>query len=45
MTDKEKIREFLVGMADADCCVTQVAKAINKTILPYIGLYRLMWRA
>ena len=36
MTDKEKIREFLVGMADADCCVTQVAKAINKTILPYI---------
>ena len=36
MTDKEKIREFLVGMANADCCVTQVAKAINKIILPYI---------
>ena len=40
MTDKEKIREFLVGMADADCCVTQVAKAINKTILPYIDSLR-----
>ena len=36
MTDKEKIREFLEGMANADCCVTQVAKAINKIILPYI---------
>lgn len=36
MTDKEKIRKFLEGMANADCCVTQVAKVINKIILPYI---------
>lgn len=36
MTNKEKIRVFLVGMADADCCNTQVAKAINKIILPYL---------
>ena len=36
MTDKEKIREFLVGMANADCCNTQIVKVINKIILPYI---------
>lgn len=36
MTNKEKIREFLVGMANADCCATQVAKTIKKIILPYI---------
>ena len=36
MTDKEKIREFLVEIADADGCITQVAKTIEKKILPYI---------
>lgn len=36
MTDKEKIRKFLEGMANADCCNHQVAKTIEKIILPYI---------
>ena len=36
MTDKEKIRKFLVGMSTAACCDHQVAKAIEKIILPYI---------
>ena len=37
MTDKvQKIREFLVGIAEADGVNTILAKAIEKKILPYI---------
>ena len=37
MTDKvQKIRAFLVGIADADGVSTILAKAIEKKILPYI---------
>ena len=37
MTDKvQKIREFLVGIADADGVSTILASAIEKKILPYI---------
>ena len=36
MTDKEKIRQYLVGMSNAACCDHQVVKAIKKIILPYI---------
>ena len=37
MTDKvQKIRAFLVGIADADGVSTILAKAIKKEILPYI---------
>lgn len=37
MTDKvQKIREFLVGIAEADGVSTILAKAIEKKILPYI---------
>ena len=37
MTDKvQKIRAFLVGIADADGVSTVLARAIEKKILPYI---------
>jgi hypothetical protein len=37
MTDKvQKIREFLIGIAEADGVSTILAKAIEKKILPYI---------
>ena len=36
MTEKEKIREYLVGMANAACCNKQTAKDIKEIIIPYI---------
>lgn len=37
MTDRvQKIREFLVGIAEADGVNTILAKTIEKKILPYI---------
>ncbi len=36
MTDKEKIRKYLVGMATAACCDENTRRIINELILPYI---------
>lgn len=36
MTDIKKIREYLVGMANAACCNKQTAKDIKEIIIPHI---------
>lgn len=36
MTEKEKIKEYLIGMANAACCNKQTAKDIKEIIIPHI---------
>lgn len=36
MTEKEKIRQYLIGMANAACCNKQTAKDIKEIIIPHI---------